>query len=252
MGSVCMSTRTAYTDSFGSGALAPQCDGEYTLIYEKLCLFQDSTDPGSVTVRVRIQAAEVLHGNRADPRGLDNPSFYRIQCRRSVSLTKSEHSWIELRLIFEIIQTTSTTQYQDAAERLPQRHRGGQGADWDYICPQPFDDHCAVLILVQLNRPKTLNAFGDRLGDEVVMALRELNEHPDTIFTVLTGKGRFFSSGADVRGTTIVRSSLTSLTRRRRPAAGHERKAHRRREEARLPDALRREYAPPPPPPAPD
>jgi peroxisomal 3,2-trans-enoyl-CoA isomerase len=52
----------------------------------------------------------------------------------------------------------------------------------------------------KLNRPKTLNAFGDRLGDEVVMALRELNEHPDTIFTVLTGKGRFFSSGADVRG----------------------------------------------------
>jgi Delta3-Delta2-enoyl-CoA isomerase len=45
-----------------------------------------------------------------------------------------------------------------------------------------------------------LNAFGDRLGDEVVMALRELNEHPDTIFTVLTGVGRFFSSGADVRG----------------------------------------------------
>jgi Delta3-Delta2-enoyl-CoA isomerase len=32
------------------------------------------------------------------------------------------------------------------------------------------------------------------------MALRELNEHPDTIFTVLTGVGRFFSSGADVRG----------------------------------------------------
>jgi len=30
--------------------------------------------------------------------------------------------------------------------------------------------------------------------------LRELNEHPDTIFTVLTGVGRFFSSGADVRG----------------------------------------------------
>jgi len=54
--------------------------------------------------------------------------------------------------------------------------------------------------ILYLNRPKTLNAFGDSLGDEVVMGLRELNEHPDTIFTVLTGKGRFFSSGADVRG----------------------------------------------------
>ena len=45
-----------------------------------------------------------------------------------------------------------------------------------------------------------MNAFGDNLGDEVIAGLRELNEHPDTVFTVLTGKGRFFSSGADVRG----------------------------------------------------
>jgi peroxisomal 3,2-trans-enoyl-CoA isomerase len=35
---------------------------------------------------------------------------------------------------------------------------------------------------------------------EVVAAIRELNDHPDTIFTVLTGEGRFFSSGADVKG----------------------------------------------------
>lgn len=27
-----------------------------------------------------------------------------------------------------------------------------------------------------------------------------LNTHPDTIFTVLTGEGRFFSAGADVKG----------------------------------------------------
>ncbi len=35
---------------------------------------------------------------------------------------------------------------------------------------------------------------------ETVSAIRELNEHPDTVFTVLTGEGRFFSAGADVRG----------------------------------------------------
>lgn len=53
---------------------------------------------------------------------------------------------------------------------------------------------------VQLNRPKTLNAFGGNLLMDVVTALRELNEHPDTVFTVITGEGRFFSSGADVKG----------------------------------------------------
>jgi len=33
---------------------------------------------------------------------------------------------------------------------------------------------------------------------DTLAALRELNDHPDTTFTVLTGEGRFFSSGADV------------------------------------------------------
>ena len=35
---------------------------------------------------------------------------------------------------------------------------------------------------------------------ETISALRELNEHPDTVFTVLTGTGRFFSAGADIKG----------------------------------------------------
>lgn len=41
-------------------------------------------------------------------------------------------------------------------------------------------------------------------------ALRELNEHPDTVFTVLTGTGRFFSSGADMRGTYLPKSPNTA------------------------------------------
>lgn len=36
--------------------------------------------------------------------------------------------------------------------------------------------------------------------EEAINAIRELNEHPTTVFTVLTGNGRFFSSGADVKG----------------------------------------------------
>ena len=53
---------------------------------------------------------------------------------------------------------------------------------------------------LQLNRPKSLNAFGGTLILDVIAGLRELNEHPTTVFTVLTGEGRFFSSGADVKG----------------------------------------------------
>ncbi|KIW76588.1 hypothetical protein Z517_09032 [Fonsecaea pedrosoi CBS 271.37] len=53
--------------------------------------------------------------------------------------------------------------------------------------------------IIKLNRPKALNSFGGSLLLDTVQALRELNEHPDTVFTVLTGEGRFFSSGADVK-----------------------------------------------------
>jgi peroxisomal 3,2-trans-enoyl-CoA isomerase len=34
---------------------------------------------------------------------------------------------------------------------------------------------------------------------ETIAAFRELNENPNTVFTVLTGTGRFFSAGADVK-----------------------------------------------------
>ena len=56
------------------------------------------------------------------------------------------------------------------------------------------------LTVSQLNRPKSLNSFGGNLINDVIAAFRYLNEHPDTVFTVLTGEGRFFSAGADVKG----------------------------------------------------
>ncbi|EOA81286.1 hypothetical protein ACJQWK_10650 [Exserohilum turcicum] len=52
--------------------------------------------------------------------------------------------------------------------------------------------------IITLNRPKVLNTFGGNLLADVVKALRVLDAHPDTVFTVLTGAGRFFSAGADI------------------------------------------------------
>ncbi|KAL1796861.1 hypothetical protein ACET3X_005401 [Alternaria dauci] len=52
--------------------------------------------------------------------------------------------------------------------------------------------------IITFNRPKALNSFGGNLIPDVIAGLRVLDEHPDTIFTVLTGEGRFFSAGADI------------------------------------------------------
>lgn len=46
---------------------------------------------------------------------------------------------------------------------------------------------------IKLNRPKSLNAFGGNLMLDIVAGLRELNEHLGTVFTVITGEGRFVS-----------------------------------------------------------
>ena len=54
--------------------------------------------------------------------------------------------------------------------------------------------------IIKFNRPKSLNSFGGKLMVETITALRELNEHPDTVFTVLTGEGRLFSSRGGRQG----------------------------------------------------
>ncbi|KAF2774518.1 ClpP/crotonase [Teratosphaeria nubilosa] len=55
---------------------------------------------------------------------------------------------------------------------------------------------------IKFNRPKQLNSFGGDMIQETIAALRELDKHPDTYFTVVTGEGRFFAAGADVNGVT--------------------------------------------------
>ncbi|KAF2741966.1 ClpP/crotonase [Sporormia fimetaria CBS 119925] len=60
--------------------------------------------------------------------------------------------------------------------------------------------------IIKFNRPKALNSFGGNLISDTIDALRILDNHPSTVFTVLTGEGRFFSAGADVKGITDITS----------------------------------------------
>ncbi len=61
----------------------------------------------------------------------------------------------------------------------------------DYECR----DHIAVLTL---NRPEKLNAFSDDLVRHLVQALRRFDADPQAYAGIICGKGRAFSSGADV------------------------------------------------------
>jgi peroxisomal 3,2-trans-enoyl-CoA isomerase len=77
--------------------------------------------------------------------------------------------------------------------------------------PHPLPQSHQLSLITQFNRPKSLNSFGGSLIPSTIAALRVLNSHPDTVFTVLTGEGRFFSAGADVTGIAAVRISKHSI-----------------------------------------
>jgi 2-(1,2-epoxy-1,2-dihydrophenyl)acetyl-CoA isomerase len=66
-----------------------------------------------------------------------------------------------------------------------------------------------------LNRPDVLNAFDARLGEELLDALGAAAESAEVRCVVLTGAGRAFCSGADLRGHTPGETSLGTLVRTR-------------------------------------
>ncbi len=53
--------------------------------------------------------------------------------------------------------------------------------------------------LIQLNRPKELNALNLQLMQEVAAALRELDQDPEVRAIVLAGSERAFAAGADIK-----------------------------------------------------
>ncbi len=54
-------------------------------------------------------------------------------------------------------------------------------------------------LTITLNRPDTLNAFNDQMIKETTRAMRDAGKNPDVRVVVLTGAGRGFSSGQDLK-----------------------------------------------------
>ncbi len=52
---------------------------------------------------------------------------------------------------------------------------------------------------IRLNRPQAMNAFSPRMMAEVSHAIEDVRDDPETRVLILTGTGRAFSTGADVK-----------------------------------------------------
>jgi len=53
---------------------------------------------------------------------------------------------------------------------------------------------------ITFNRPESLNALNDEISDALIMSLRELDADPEIRAILLTGAGRAFCAGADLKG----------------------------------------------------
>ncbi|KXS21565.1 peroxisomal d3,d2-enoyl-CoA isomeras-like protein [Gonapodya prolifera JEL478] len=67
---------------------------------------------------------------------------------------------------------------------------------------------------IKINRPGSLNSLTPDTNLEFARALADLSAHPTTVVTVLTGVGRFFSSGADVRASRAVPDLPTDVEKK--------------------------------------
>lgn len=70
-----------------------------------------------------------------------------------------------------------------------------------------------------LNRPEALNALNEEVRKALADALSELEERPDVRVLVLSGAGRAFSAGADLRATAYADLDTDWATRRHRTGA---------------------------------
>jgi 2-(1,2-epoxy-1,2-dihydrophenyl)acetyl-CoA isomerase len=72
---------------------------------------------------------------------------------------------------------------------------------WDVISDQPelCVDACDGAARVRLRRPERLNAFSNDLARDLLVMLERLGADPAIRSVLLTGEGRAFSAGADVK-----------------------------------------------------
>ncbi|MGC6498680.1 MAG: enoyl-CoA hydratase/isomerase family protein [Henriciella sp.] len=74
----------------------------------------------------------------------------------------------------------------------------------------------ADLVRITLNRPKQLNALNESIRSKIAQTLNELMDRPDIRLLVLSGHGRSFCSGADLKTTSYPKVEGSWSVRRNR------------------------------------
>ncbi|MEM6633138.1 MAG: enoyl-CoA hydratase/isomerase family protein, partial [Bacteroidota bacterium] len=59
-----------------------------------------------------------------------------------------------------------------------------------------------AIVSIQLNRPEVLNAFNEAMLEELYQVLQDIEKDPTLKVMILSGMGRAFSAGVDLKSTT--------------------------------------------------
>ena len=80
-----------------------------------------------------------------------------------------------------------------------------------------LESPCAGVVILRLNRPQRLNAINETMQTELRDALNDLATDPAVHAVVLTGAGRGFCAGIDMRdfGPSMLEASAPALDRMR-------------------------------------
>src|SRR5215475_5693286 len=82
----------------------------------------------------------------------------------------------------------------DSPEML-RGYKGDDGMSYETILYETK----GPIAYITLNRPRVLNAYNDTMGDELLQAHRAFDQDDDLHVLIISGAGRAFCSGADVR-----------------------------------------------------
>ena len=74
------------------------------------------------------------------------------------------------------------------------------------------------IVRLIFSRPKQLNALNDDIRKVIAVTLNELMERPDIRLLVISGEGKSFCSGADLKTTSYPKVEGDWSTRRNRTA----------------------------------
>ena len=67
---------------------------------------------------------------------------------------------------------------------------------------------------IKLNRPDRLNAWTDRMGNELRHAVAQAESDENVVVIVITGAGRGFCAGADLQGLSDISDGSETAARR--------------------------------------